>query len=495
MREKLGLIHRVGLALAALGGAGLAGCDAAEPPAVAAAAADPVANHDLRLVGRNDLQARSAYQPLVHAYGERRILFVGHHAGEALNPVTGLVERNGLSIVDVTDPANPAYLTHFPPTGGEASGTQHVQVCDGSALPSADDAKVYAIRTNGALSYEVLDVTDPAAPQFVTTIAETGISSRPESERGNRETHKFQWDCATGVAYLNGTAAGWRVTRVLQAFDLADPAAPRHIRDFGLAGYEPTSAEPYPEPQVAGLHQPFVVGDRMYLGYNSGEEGTLQIVARDRFLTGEPEPIAANLREPEIARVDLPSYWGVHTAKPIYDFEIADYDDNRDARTRHLLLVVSESGTFRCQEPRDVLLIFDITEEEHPLPISTFQVPEEPGDYCHRGGRFGPHSFADAYHPKLDKALVVLAYFNAGVRVVDIRNPFEPKEVARFIPEITENTTESCIEIDGRRVCDRAIQTNNVNVDDRGYIYALDRASTGLHVLELTGAARAIARL
>ena len=497
MREQFGGLGRAKLAFAAAALAAVAGCESAAPPAppARAAAPDAVANLDLRLVGQNDLQARSAYQPIVHAYGERRILFVGHHAGEALNPATGLIEKNGLSIVDVTDPARPTYLTHFPPTGFEASGTQHVQVCDGRALPNGDDAKVYAVRTNGNLGYEVLDVTDPAAPQFLTTIAETGVSSRPESERGDRETHKFQWDCAAGIAYLNGTAAGWRVTRVLQAFDLSNPSAPKHVRDFGLTGYEPSSAEPYPAPQVAGLHQPFVVGNRMYLGYNSGEEGTLQIVDRERFIAGAAEPTAENLRAPEIARLDLPSYWGVHTAKPIYDFEIADYADNSEARTRDLLLVASEAGTFRCQEPRDVMLIFDITEEQHPLPISTFQVPEEPGDFCHRGGRFGPHSFADAYHPAFDKKLVVLAYFNAGVRVVDIRDPFAPKEVARFVPEVTENTTESCIEIAGARQCSRAIQTNNVNLDDRGYIYALDRASTGLHVLELTGAARAIAGL
>jgi hypothetical protein len=89
----------------------------------------------------------------------------------------------------------------------------------------------------------------------------------------------------------------------------------------------------------------------------------------------------------------------------------------------------------------------------------------------------------------------VLAYFNAGVRVVDIRNPFAPKEVARFIPDVTSNTTESCIEIGGVERCDIAIQTNNVNLDDRGYIYAVDRAATGLHILELAGAARAIAGL
>ena len=455
----------------------------------------------MRLVGRNDLQGRSAYQPVIHAYGDRRILFVGHHAGKALNPQTGEVEVNGLSILDVTDPAAPVYLVHVPPTGPEASGTQHVQVCDGRMLPRADSSKVYAIRTNGLVSYEVLDVTSPARPRFVTTIAETGRSSRPESERGDRETHKFQWDCESGIAYLNGTAEGWRVTRVLQAFDLGNPERPEHIRDFALAGWEPTAQGPFPKPEIAGLHQPFVVGNRMYLGYNSGGDGVLQILDTQKFLHGDPAaknpfaPTPANLAYPEIARLDFPSYWGVHTAKPIYGVPIPDYADDREARSRDLLIVSSESETFRCQAARDVLFIVDITEEQTPIPIATFQVPEEPGDFCHRGGRFGPHSMADAYNPNFDKKLVVMSYFNAGIRVVDIRNPFQPREVARFIPDVTDKTSESCITIDGVEHCDTAIQTNNVNVDDRGYIYALDRASTGLHILELTGRAREIAGL
>ena len=41
----------------------------------------------------------------------------------------------------------------------------------------------------------------------------------------------------------------------------------------------------------------------------------------------------------------------------------------------------------------------------------------------------------------------------------------------------------------------RAIQTNNVEVDDRGYIYIVDRANTGMHILELGGAARQVAGL
>jgi hypothetical protein len=41
--------------------------------------------------------------------------------------------------------------------------------------------------------------------------------------------------------------------------------------------------------------------------------------------------------------------------------------------------------------------------------------------------------------------------------------------------------------------CKVAIQTNNVDVDDRGYVYLADRADTGLHIVEPTGPARAIA--
>jgi hypothetical protein len=40
-----------------------------------------------------------------------------------------------------------------------------------------------------------------------------------------------------------------------------------------------------------------------------------------------------------------------------------------------------------------------------------------------------------------------------------------------------------------------AIQTNNVEVDDRGYIDIVDRANTGMHILELSGPARKVANL
>jgi hypothetical protein len=39
----------------------------------------------------------------------------------------------------------------------------------------------------------------------------------------------------------------------------------------------------------------------------------------------------------------------------------------------------------------------------------------------------------------------------------------------------------------------KVIQTNNVEVDERGYIYIVDRANTGMHILSLTGSARSVA--
>ena len=464
---------------------------------------DDTEARNMALVGYHDLQARSAYQPIVHAYGDRRILFVGHHIGDAHNPLTDSLEVNGMSILDVTDPSEPVMLAHVPPTGDEASGTQHVQVCDGAALPEGDPERVYLVRTNGLLSYELLDVTDPANPAFLSTIAETGVSSRPESSRGNRETHKIQWECETGIGYFNGTPEGWRVTRVLQAFDLSRPEEPRHIRDFGLVGWEPTAEGPMPAFSVSGLHQPFVAGEYMYIGYGSGNDGTLQILDKDKFLNGDPgtedpfAPTPENLLYPQISRLDMPSYWGVHTAKPMLGVEIPNPGVEGGVEVRDFLIVPSEAGggATYCRGERDVVFMIDITEPGKPYPVSSYQASDEPGGFCGRGGRFGPHSVHDEFHPAFDRTLAVFSYFNAGVRAVDIRNPFSPVEIGYYVPETTEATIELCATVGGQETCDAAIQTNNVNIDDRGYIFAVDRSHTGLHIVELTGDAAALVGL
>jgi hypothetical protein len=93
--------------------------------------------------------------------------------------------------------------------------------------------------------------------------------------------------------------------------------------------------------------------------------------------------------------------------------------------------------------------------------------------------------------------MIFIAYFNAGVRAVDIRDPFLPKEVGYYIPATTSDTDVRCttvnLPVGGKptpvEICNFAIQTNNVDVDSRGYVYIVDRANTGMHILQVTGKA------
>jgi hypothetical protein len=459
-------------------------------PVVALAQGHGEERQNTRLVGSHDLQARSAYHPLPVTQGGRRLLYVGHHAGEALNPLTGEIEVNGTSIVDVTDPASPAYLHHIPATGG-ARGAQMVQVCSGAELPGADAGETYLLRANGNESHEVWDVSDPARPSLVVTVARMG-----RTPDGEQNTHKNWWECETGMAYLVGTVDGWRAPRVIQAFDLSTPDAPRRIRDFSLDGVQPDAVGPVPG--GSGVHEVVRLGNRLYVSYGTSREGVLQIVDRDRFLEGDPSaagplaPSPAGLRFPQRGRLDLPSFWGGHTAFPLLDVDIADYASNRDHHTRDFIVLVSESVANQCQEARHIVSFVDITDEAHPWPVSTFQVREAAGGFCERGGRFGPHGTQWDMGPPFYRQLQVFSWFNAGMRVVDVRNPFEPVEVGYYIPATTPNTDERCATLDGVERCQTAIQTNNVEVDDRGLIYLVDRANTGLHIVELTGPAAEI---
>jgi hypothetical protein len=452
--------------------------------ALAAAQSAPEAQN-MRLVGQHDLQARSAYQPLVHKQGDRFIAYVGHHGGLKRNALTGRDEQNGTSILDVTDPHAPRYLAHIPGAPGEAEdgGAAMVRVCDGATLPGADKSKTYLLRTMGNLAHEMWDVTDPARPQQINTIVS-----------GFKQTHKNWWECDSGVAYLvsDGRPAGWRTNRMTKIYDLGDPARPRFIRDFGLTGQEPGSTGVAPE----GVHGPIARGNRVYFAYGTGSKGVLQIVDRGKLLAGDPaaaaplEPTPANLRYPQVGRLDMSPDWGGHTSFPLLGVRIGEFGANTRGAARDFVLLVSESLKNECQEVRQLAFFVDVTNESTPFPVSTFQVPDKPGDFCTRGGRFGPHSSNESFAPVHYGKLVFLAYFNAGVRAIDVRDPFRPREAGYFIPAVTPNTDKRCVDVGGTPRCKVAIQTNNVEIDDRGLVYLADRANTGLHIVKFTGELR-----
>jgi hypothetical protein len=441
---------------------------------------------NMELVGYNDLQARSAYQPVIQKQGGRWIAYVGHHAGVEPNPLTGQNEPNGTSILDVTDPARPKYLAHIPGElvqtgGGDAGGAQMVRVCGGDDLPHAQKGRFYMLRSFGNSAHEMWDVTDPAKPERLNVIV-----------GGLRDTHKSWWECDSGIAYLVSGVIGWRTPRMAQIYDLSDPTKPVFIRNFGLPGQQPGAKGPTP----GGLHGPISTGpkgNRVYFAYDNARDGILEIVDRDKLLNGPKEPTEENLKYPVIARVDLPDDIGAHTAYPLLQVPLAEFAKQRYGKVKDFIALVGETGPNECLEYRQMVRFFDITTETKPVGASTWTVPESGGNFCTAGGRFGAHSSNESFTPIYYNRILFIAHFNAGVRAIDVRDPFFPKEIGYYIPATTDKTDKRCVGQGTDQHCKIAIQTNNVEVDDRGYIYAVDRANTGMHILRVTGAAREIA--
>ena len=452
---------------------------------------DPPEAMNMRLVGMNDLQGRSAYQPTIHRQGNRYIAYIGHHGGtddvpKPMNPITGQAEFNGTSIVDVTDPAYPRYLKHLAGQEGnyESGGGQMTRVCDGKDLPKGDPNAVYLLRTFGGAAHEIWNVAAPENPKLIVRL------------EGLKDTHKSWWECDTGIAYLVSGVPSWRIRRMTEVYDLSDPAKPVKIREFGLPGQEPGSSGRVPT-ELHGMISMGPQANRVYFGYGTNKGGMLQIVDRDKLLKGPKEPTPDNLRAPVVGEMDMSPLNGAHTTYPLGKMTIPGFSKDKFASQRDMIMIVDESLVNECQagEARQMVWFADATVEAKPMVVSNYSVPEAPGHFCDRGGRFGSHSSNESRAPVFFRKLAIVTWFNAGVRAIDIRDPYHPKEAGYFIPPITDKTDKRCIKVDGKETCKVAIQSNNVETDDRGYIYVVDRANTGLHILEVTGEARAIAGL
>jgi hypothetical protein len=255
-------------------------------------------------------------------------------------------------------------------------------------------------------------------------------------------------------------------------------------------------------------------GNRVYFGYGTGGNGIVQIVDREKLLKGGKEPTEANLTAAQIARLDLPPDMGAHTVFPLLSTKVDEFvkqklrpgsaaaagiDHDHDAapdRTqsrRDFVVAIGETTANECLENRQIVRVLDITTESRPFGVASWTVPESSGNFCDRGGRFGTHSSNENMTPIFYGRVLFVAHFNAGVRAIDVRDPLQPKEIGYYIPAVTEKTDKRCIGTGADQKCKIAVQTNNVEVDDRGYIYIVDRANTGMHILELTGPARRVA--
>ena len=477
---------------------------------------------NMELVGHVDLQGRGAYQPNFIKYPDGRIIaFAGLHpspnlngvpAGAVKNPLNGNVaEPNGTMIIDITNPKNPVQKFHIP---GSAGGTYTmVRLCLGSDLPAGTTGHVYMLRNvqGGSLSgYEVWDVTNVSAPVLASAI------------RGLRSTHKSWWECKTGIAYLPGsksTGPLWRQSQSMVILDWSNPAAtPVYIRTHGLPGGQPSGTGPVPtslhgaisahehpnaaDKLVSGVD---AIGNRIYAAWGVGSNGVLQILDRNKLLpagyggtfTGDPDnPTDAQLLSAQVGRMDMSPDQGGHTSMPVFGVAPKSLQCSSSAcpgtpspDVRDIVVLTSEAGNCDSQHWG---FIVDVSTEnsigvkqdpwQGPMVLSTLWVNPQSGEkyprgnYCLRGQRFGTHSVEENFRNPYYGRLTFTAYFNAGVRAWDITDPQGAVEAGFYVPAAPNGT----------------YMTNNVEVDNRGYIIIVDRIGNGMDILKLTGKARSI---
>ena len=490
---------------------------------------------NMQRVGHVDLQGRPSYHPNVIVYPDgRTIAFAGTHSnttdnGPRPNPLLpgSPVEPNGTMIVDITNPAAPEEKYHIPgPIATGAAQTQSNRMCLGSDLPQGTPGHVYLMRNvqvnvPAVSGYEVWDVTDVSAPTLVGAI------------RNLRNTHKLWWECKTGIAYLPGSRDvpapnRWRQGQSMVVVDWSNPASPVYIRTFGLPGGQPGSTGPvatslhgpistYEHPNASGrlargATPNDIIGNRLYLAWGVGDDGVMQILDRKKLLPASlggtwdganPDtPTEADLLAPQAGILYMSPDQGGHTSMPVFGLTPPSYTGFSEFKTRDIVLLASEATSNLCQEAPHWSFVVDVTVEnsktsppgtrvqpnvwQGPMVLSTMSVDPRAGEkyprgnYCDRGARFGVHSSEENFRNPLYGKLTVLAYFTGGVRVWDIREPQAPVEVAFYVPESNANTSA-----DG-------YMTNNVEVDNRGYIIAVDRNGAGLDILQLMGPARNI---
>jgi hypothetical protein len=289
--------------------------------------------------------------------------------------------------------------------------------------------------------------------------------------------------------------------------------------DFGLPGQNPGSD---PKAAPSGVHGPIVVStmegkkiNRLYMPYGVGENGVIQIVDLNKMLpapygTGKyvdpAKPTNAELLQAEVGRITMPGYIGGHTAYPVYGVEIKSQRNFEENTTLDIMAITSEETDNRCTGAPHFMYLADITSkpgsgtavtsaEQHPWPISTVTVNDFSGrpNFCSRGTRFGVHSTHENFSNKaFYGSLLTSAWFDAGIRVTDIRDPYNPKEVAYFVPPVTANTQPSSSTIDGVTYSQLDVSCDNTEIDDNNLIYCGDRVGGGLDIVRLTGPAAAI---
>jgi hypothetical protein len=376
---------------------------------------------------------------------ERWYLFVGD----------GGRDGGGFEVFDVTDPAKPSRVAAVtvPGSNGQLTlgGDLLIVAQQSPFAPNSVQEQPYAGVPPQVRSLATFfDVSDPRNPKQVSTWNTSGWGTHRNVYPGGR------------YAFMSAWAEGYKGQATLAILDVSDPRKPVEVGHWWQPGQrdgEPGRAPPN------GYHGPAIVS------------------ADGKILTAAYTPSLVNL---DIADPARPKLIGELEFSPL---------PNVGAQSLHsgiplpggMVHVNTEPSKPGCDsESVSFAGIVDNRNPAAPRLVSYYPRPQAPAgapykSFCDKGGRVGPHNVNGEIHSPYLQApgpLIYMTYFTAGVRVYDVANPYEPREVGWFLPAI--GTWASG---------DRGLE--DVIVDTRGNAFVSDGHQKGVWILRYTGKAGA----
>jgi hypothetical protein len=411
-------------------------------PASLASRPDQSLSLNMRLLAHHELQGFGGIgegMAIQLAKDGRRILWMAHESAP-----------KNFTAVDVTDPRAPKVVvqTELP----------HAKVRSNSLDIVGDVMAVaYQVKNVGdkPAGFDLFDISTPERPRLISHFDASGPHSRG--------VHAV-WFVDGEFVHMAAGAADFEPThpnddQFYRIVDVRNPSKPVEAGRWWMPGTRKGDSVPPP----ARLDPKFDTGwrahntnvfperpDRAYIGYIDGGAVILDIADK-----AHPKLIAN-------WRYSPPFNGFCHTVLPLFE--------------RGLIIVSDECVKNDGFDWPKLVWVLDARVESNPVPIATFPAPPHAA-FAKRGGRFGAHNL----HENLpvpgswrSDRIIVGTFFNAGVRAYDVSNPYQPQEVAYFVPGAPALSPVG------------AVQLNDVYVDDRRIVYSVDRFVGGLYILEMT---------
>lgn len=393
---------------------------------------------NMEVIGYHDLAGRPGFKLAMTEVDGRFLLYLGHFW------------HSGWTVLDVTDPTAPVHVRFI--DGPPDTRTMQVQAADGLLVAGLEVPKAGWGRDPSSKTRDGVMLFDIAGERAADPVL-VG-----EWAAGGRGTHRNYY-AGGDYAYLTACPPGF-VDNMLIIIDVSDPSRPHEVSRWWWPGQNEGAGEE-PEHQRYFHGPAYVDGPYAYLGY-----GRVGLVVLDVSDVTRPRLVSS------LSFGDLGSPCGCHSAVPLAGTDF--------------LVVNSEAIKEGHGEPLNYAVVVDVADPAAPRVVSWLPAPV-PADglpyrnYFDKGGRFGPHN--QHHHQGQDclwepRRHNVMAYFNAGVRVFDLADPFAPREVGHLVVE--DPTTRI-----GALPETLVTQAEDVLVDRRGNIFVTDK-NHGLLVLRFT---------